>query len=153
MPDLKLFTSESVSEGHPDKLADQISDAILDELLRQDVKSRVAVETLLTRGLAVIAGEVTTQGYVEIPDVVRAAINEAGYTKVDYGIDGDTTGVLVALQKQSPDIAVGVDASGKGGAGVVPYLPPGDLPMHRPADAAPPSPPPLPPLPQLGAKR
>ena len=114
MPDVKLFTSESVSEGHPDKLADQISDAILDELLRQDVKSRVAVETLLTRGLAVIAGEVTTQGYVEIPDVVRKAINEVGYTKTDYGFDGDTTGVLVALQKQSPDIAVGVDAGAKG---------------------------------------
>ncbi len=114
MPDVKLFTSESVSEGHPDKLADQISDAILDELLRQDIKSRVAVETLLTRGLAVIAGEVTTQGYVEIPDVVRKAINEVGYTKTDYGFDGDTTGVLVALQKQSPDIAVGVDAGAKG---------------------------------------
>ncbi len=114
MPDVKLFTSESVSEGHPDKLADQISDAILDELLRQDVKSRVAVETLLTRGLAVIAGEVTTQGYAEIPDVVRKTINEVGYTKTDYGFDGDTTGVLVALQKQSPDIAVGVDAGAKG---------------------------------------
>ncbi len=114
MPDVKLFTSESVSVGHPDKLADQISDAILDELLRQDPKSRVAVETLLTRGLAVIAGEVTTQGYVEIPDVVRAAINDAGYTKVEYGFDGDTTGVLIALQKQSPDISVGVDAGAKG---------------------------------------
>ena len=114
MPEVKLFTSESVSEGHPDKLADQISDAILDELLRQDVKSRVAVETLLTRGLAVIAGEVTTNGYVEISDVVRAAINEVGYTKTDYGFDGNTTGVLVALQKQSPDIAVGVDAGAKG---------------------------------------
>ncbi len=82
--------------------------------LRQDLKSRVAVETLLTRGLAVIAGEVTTNGYVEIPDVVRKAINDAGYTKVEYGFDGDTTGVLVALQKQSPDIAVGVDAGAKG---------------------------------------
>ena len=114
MPNVKLFTSESVSEGHPDKLADQISDAILDELLRQDVTSRVAVETLLTRGLAVIAGEVTTKGYVEIADVVRAAINEVGYTKTEYGMDGDTTGVLVALQKQSPDIAQGVDAGAKG---------------------------------------
>jgi len=114
MPDVKLFTSESVSVGHPDKLADQISDAILDKLLEQDPKSRVAVETLLTRGLAVIAGEVTTQGYVEIPDVVRAAIRDAGYTKVEYGFDGDTTGVLIALQKQSPDIAVGVDAGAKG---------------------------------------
>ena len=114
MPDVKLFTSESVSEGHPDKLADQISDAILDKLLEQDVRSRVAVETLLTRGLAVIAGEVTTKGYVEIPDVVRQAINDAGYTKVDYGFDGNTTGVLVSLQKQSPDIAVGVDEGAKG---------------------------------------
>jgi len=114
MPDVKLFTSESVSEGHPDKLADQISDAILDELLRQDAKSRVAVETLLTRGLAVIAGEVSTQGYVEIPDVVRQAVKDAGYTKVEYGFDGDTTGVMVALQRQSPDIAVGVDAGAKG---------------------------------------
>jgi len=114
MPDVKLFTSESVSEGHPDKLADQISDAILDELLRQDPKSRVAVETLLTRGLAVIAGEVTTKGYAEIPDVVRAAINAAGYSKVEYGFDGDTTGVMIALQKQSPDISVGVDAGAKG---------------------------------------
>ena len=114
MPQVKLFTSESVSEGHPDKLADQISDAILDALLAQDLKSRVAVETLLTRGLAVIAGEVTTQGYVEIADVVRDTINEVGYTKTDYGFDGDTTGVLVSLQKQSPDIAVGVDAGAKG---------------------------------------
>ena len=114
MPDAKLFTSESVSEGHPDKLADQISDSILDALLAQDVKSRVAVETLLTRGLAVIAGEVTTNGYVEISDVVRETINEVGYTKTDYGFDGNTTGVLIALQKQSPDIAVGVDAGAKG---------------------------------------
>jgi len=114
MPDVKLFTSESVSEGHPDKLADQISDSILDALLAQDVKSRVAVETLLTRGIAVIAGEVTTNGYVEISDVVRETINEVGYTKTDYGFDGNTTGVLIALQKQSPDIAVGVDAGAKG---------------------------------------
>ena len=114
MPDTKLFTSESVSEGHPDKLADQISDSILDALLAQDVKSRVAVETLLTRGLAVIAGEVTTNGYVEISDVVRETINEVGYTKTDYGFDGNTTGVLIALQKQSPDIAIGVDAGAKG---------------------------------------
>ena len=114
MSDIKLFTSESVSEGHPDKLADQISDAILDELLKEDAGSRVAVETLLTRGLAVVAGEVTTKGYVEIADVVREAINEVGYTKTDYGFDGNTTGVLVSLQKQSPDIAVGVDAGAKG---------------------------------------
>ena len=103
-----------MSEGHPDKLADQISDAILDALLAQDKGSRVAVETLLTRGLAVIAGEVTTQGYVEISDVVRETVNEVGYTKTEYGFDGDTVGVLVSLQKQSPDIAVGVDAGAKG---------------------------------------
>jgi S-adenosylmethionine synthetase len=114
MPDVKLFTSESVSEGHPDKLADQISDSILDEMLKQDKQSRVAVETLLTRGLAVVAGEVTTKGYVEIADVVRDRINEVGYTHTDLGFDGNTTGVLIAIQKQSPDIAVGVDASGKG---------------------------------------
>ena len=116
MSSIKLFTSESVSQGHPDKLADQISDAILDELLRQDGSSRVAVETLVTRGLAVVAGEVTTSGYVDIATVVRDVINEVGYTKTDYGFDGNTTGVLVSLQKQSPDIAAGVDsndASGK----------------------------------------
>ena len=114
MPNIKLFTSESVSEGHPDKLADQISDSILDEMLRQDKRSRVAVETLLTRGLAVVAGEVSTEGYVEIADVVRDRINEVGYTHTDVGFDGNTTGVLIAIQKQSPDIAVGVDAGAKG---------------------------------------
>ena len=119
MSQFRLFTSESVSEGHPDKLADQISDSILDELLRQDPKSRVAVETLLTRGLAVVAGEVTTEGYAEISDVVRKAINDVGYTKTDYGFDGETTGVMVALQKQSPDIAVGVDAEGAGDQGMM----------------------------------
>lgn len=114
MSEVKLFTSESVSEGHPDKLADQISDTILDELLKVDRGSRVAVETLLTRGLAVVAGEVTTNGYVEIADKVRERINEVGYNDTDLGFDGNTTGVMVALQKQSPDIAVGVDASAKG---------------------------------------
>jgi S-adenosylmethionine synthetase len=114
MSDLLLFTSESVSEGHPDKLADQISDSILDELLRQDPTARVAIETLLTRGLAVVAGEVSTKGYVEIADVVRERINEVGYTNTNLGFDGNTTGVLVAIQKQSPDIAKGVDAGAKG---------------------------------------
>jgi len=112
MSEIKLFTSESVSEGHPDKLADQISDAILDSLLRVDPHSRVAVETLLTRGLAVIAGEVTTSGYVEISDIVRRAITDVGYTRTEYGFDGHTTGVLISLQKQSPDIAQGVDTDG-----------------------------------------
>src|SRR5256714_14804587 len=109
MSEINLFTSESVSEGHPDKLADQISDAILDELLRQDRRSRVALETFLTRGLAVIGGELTTQAYVEIADVVRNTIIEVGYTNTDYGFDGHTTGVMLAIQKQSPDINIGVD--------------------------------------------
>ncbi len=106
-----LFTSESVTEGHPDKLADQISDAVLDALLKQDPKARVALETLLTRGLAVVAGELTTSAYVEIADVVRATINEVGYTKTEYGFEGDTTGVMLAIQKQSGDINQGVDRS------------------------------------------
>src|SRR5260221_8932989 len=109
MSDFSLFTSESVSEGHPDKLADQISDAILDELLKQDVKSRTALETFLTRGLAVIGGELTTNAYVEIADVVRATICDVGYTNTDYGFDGHTTGVMLAIQKQSPDINQSVD--------------------------------------------
>lgn len=106
---LNLFTSESVTEGHPDKLADQISDAVLDEMLKQDPHSHVALETFLTRGLAVVGGEVTTEAYVEIADVVRTAINEVGYTSTAYGFDGDTTGVMLAIQKQSPDINQGVE--------------------------------------------
>lgn len=119
MMEMQLFTSESVTEGHPDKLADQISDAILDECLRQDSDSRVAIETLLTRGLAVVAGELTTNGYVEIPDIVRQAINEVGYTDTRYGFDGDTCGVMIAIQKQSPDIAIGVDTGGAGDQGMM----------------------------------
>jgi len=109
MAQINLFTSESVTEGHPDKLADQISDAVLDELLRRDPNARVALETFLTRGLAVVGGELTTEAYVEIADVVRATIIEVGYTNTDYGFDGHTTGVMLAIQKQSPDIAIGVD--------------------------------------------
>ncbi len=109
MSDFSLFTSESVSEGHPDKLADQISDAILDELLRQDPKSRVALETFVTRGLCVVGGELTTDAYVEIADVVRRTIVAVGYDRTDYGFDGHTCGVMLAIQKQSPDIAQGVD--------------------------------------------
>lgn len=116
---LQPFTSESVTEGHPDKLADQISDAILDECLRQDAQSRVAVETLLTRGLAVVAGEITTHAYVEIPEVVRRAINEVGYTKTEYGFEGDTCGVMVAIQEQSPNIGQGVDTGGAGDQGMM----------------------------------
>ncbi|MFN7016214.1 MAG: methionine adenosyltransferase [Fimbriimonadales bacterium] len=116
---LQPFTSESVTEGHPDKLADQISDAILDECLTQDAHSRVAVETLLTRGLAVIAGEITTHAYVEIPEVVRSTINAVGYTKTEYGFEGDTCGVLVAIQEQSPNISQGVDTGGAGDQGMM----------------------------------
>ena len=109
MSDFTLFTSESVSEGHPDKLADQISDAILDALLKEDAGSRVALETFLTRGLCVVGGELTTEAYVEIADIVRETICEVGYTHTDSGFDGYTCGVMLAIQKQSPDIAQGVD--------------------------------------------
>lgn len=116
---IEIYTSESVSEGHPDKLADQISDALLDEFLAQDKRSRVAIETLLTRGLAVVAGEVTTDSYVDIPGVVRRTINEVGYTDTDLGFDGNTCGVMVAIQEQSPDIAMGVDTGGAGDQGMM----------------------------------
>ncbi len=119
MPEQLLFTSESVTEGHPDKLADAISDAVLDACLKDDPYSRVAIETLLTRGLAVIAGELTTNTYVEIADVVRDTILEVGYNNTDLGFDGHTTGVLIAIQKQSPDIAAGVDTGGAGDQGMM----------------------------------
>lgn len=105
------FTSESVTEGHPDKLADQISDAVLDALLAEDRYARVALETLLTRGLAIVAGELTTKGYVEIAKIVRDTIVDVGYDDTDLGFDGHTTGVLLAIQEQSPDIAVGVNGA------------------------------------------
>ena len=111
-----LFTSESVSMGHPDKLADQISDGVLDALLAQDPLSRVACETMVTTGLAVIAGEITTKAYVDMQKVVREVINEVGYTEASMGISADHCSVLVALHEQSPDIAMGVnsdDAKGK----------------------------------------
>jgi S-adenosylmethionine synthetase len=117
--ELSLFTSESVTEGHPDKLADQISDAVLDACLTDDAHSRVAIETLLTRGLAVVAGELTTKTYVEIADVVRETIIAVGYDNTDLGFDGHTTGVLIAIQKQSVDIAVGVDTGGAGDQGMM----------------------------------
>ena len=105
------FTSESVTEGHPDKIADQISDSVLDAVLTDDPMSRVACETLITTGLVVIAGEITTETYVDIPRLVRERIREIGYTRAKYGFDADTCGVMVALDEQSPDIAQGVDAS------------------------------------------
>jgi S-adenosylmethionine synthetase len=105
----KLFTSESVSEGHPDKIADQISDTILDNMLADDPDSRVAVETLVTTGLAVISGEVTTEAYVDVQEIVRDVIREIGYTKDAYRFDADPCGVLTTIHQQSPDIAQGVD--------------------------------------------
>jgi S-adenosylmethionine synthetase len=105
------FTSESVTEGHPDKMADQISDAILDAMLANDPMSRVACETLVTTGLAIIAGEVTTTGYVDIPSIVRDTIKGIGYDRESYGYDGETVGVMVSLDAQSSDIAQGVDDS------------------------------------------
>ena len=104
-----LFTSESVTEGHPDKIADQISDAILDEILRDDPAGRVACETLITTGLVVVAGEISTKTYVDIPSAVRRTILGIGYDRAKYGFDGSTCGVTVAIDEQSPDIAQGVD--------------------------------------------
>jgi S-adenosylmethionine synthetase len=104
-----LFTSESVSEGHPDKVSDQISDAILDAMLAQDPASRVAVETLVTTGLVVVSGEVTTKAYVDIQEVVRGVIRDIGYTKASYRFDSESCGVMVTIHQQSADIAQGVD--------------------------------------------
>lgn len=109
MTSLRLFTSESVTEGHPDKICDQISDTILDAMLEQDSNSRVAVETMVTTGLVHLAGEVTTEGYVEIPQLVRETIRQIGYTSSDIGFDGSSCGVSVSIGQQSPDIAQGVD--------------------------------------------
>jgi S-adenosylmethionine synthetase len=104
-----LFTSESVTEGHPDKLADQISDAILDAIIEVDPMGRVACETLVTTGIVMVAGEITTTGYVDIPSVVRQTVTDIGYTDANFGIDGATCGVITAIQEQSADIARGVD--------------------------------------------
>src|SRR5215210_1896711 len=106
-----LFTSESVTEGHPDKVADQVSDAVLDAVLTDDPEGRVACETLITTGLVVVAGEITTSTYVDIPRLVRERIASIGYTRAKYGFDAETCGVIVALDEQSPDIAQGVDTA------------------------------------------
>jgi len=107
----KLFTSESVTEGHPDKICDQISDAVLDAMLAQDPASRVACETAVTTGLCLVMGEVTTRCYVDIADIARSVINDIGFDKAEYGFDGNTCAVLTSLHGQSPDIALGVDQS------------------------------------------
>jgi S-adenosylmethionine synthetase len=114
-----LFTSESVTEGHPDKIADQISDAILDAILSQDPVARVACETLVTTGLAVVAGEITTKAVIEYQDVVRAAIADVGYTRAKFGFDAETCGVLSTIHRQSGDIAQGVDTGGAGDQGLM----------------------------------
>jgi S-adenosylmethionine synthetase len=114
-----LFTSESVTEGHPDKIADQISDSILDAILAQDPQSRVACETLVTTGIAFIAGEITTRAIIDYQDVVRQTITEVGYTRGKFGFDADTCAVISAVHSQSPDIAMGVDTGGAGDQGLM----------------------------------
>jgi S-adenosylmethionine synthetase len=114
-----LFTSESVTEGHPDKIADQISDAVLDDVLEQDPNGRVACETLVTTGLVVVAGEITTSAILDYSDIVRAVIREVGYTRAKYGFDADTCAVISSLKRQSPDIALGVDTGGAGDQGLM----------------------------------
>jgi S-adenosylmethionine synthetase len=114
-----LFTSESVTEGHPDKIADQISDAVLDEVMRQDGQGRVACETLVTTGLAVVAGEVTTTAHVNYDELVRETIRGVGYDRAKYGYDSDTCAVMCTVKRQSPDIAMGVDTGGAGDQGLM----------------------------------
>jgi S-adenosylmethionine synthetase len=114
-----LFTSESVTEGHPDKIADQISDAILDTILAEDRNSRVACETILTTGLAFVAGEITTSCYADIPKIVRETIRDIGYTRAKYGFDYETCAVITSIHEQSPDIAMGVDPGGAGDQGLM----------------------------------
>ncbi len=114
-----LFTSESVTEGHPDKIADQISDGILDAMIAQDKQSRVACETILTTGIAFVAGEISTKAYVEIPDIIRDVIKDVGYTDASWGFDYHTCSVLTAIHQQSGDISMGVDSGGAGDQGLM----------------------------------
>ena len=114
-----FFTSESVTEGHPDKIADQISDAVLDAVLRDDPTGRVACETLVTTGLAFVAGEISTKTYVDLPSIVRQTIKEIGYTRAKFGFDYETCAVMSSIDPQSPDIAQGVDTGGAGDQGMM----------------------------------
>ena len=114
-----VFTSESVTEGHPDKIADQISDAILDAVLEQEPRGRVACETLVTTGLVIIAGEITTSGYVDFARVAREVIRDVGYTRAKYGFDYETCGIICSIDSQSSDIAQGVDTGGAGDQGLM----------------------------------
>src|SRR6202050_2269363 len=114
-----IFTSESVTEGHPDKMADQISDAVLDAVLEQDPFGRVACEVLVTTGICVVSGEITTTCYVDVPTIARETIKQIGYTDAAFGFDSKTCGVLNTIQSQSPDIAMGVDTGGAGDQGLM----------------------------------
>ncbi|MBJ7601735.1 MAG: methionine adenosyltransferase [Candidatus Dormibacteraeota bacterium] len=118
-PAQSVFTSESVAEGHPDKVADQISDAVLDSILAKDPLARVACETTVTTGLVLVSGELSTDCYVDIPRIIRQTVREVGYTRAKYGLDAETCGVLVSIDEQSPDIAQGVDVGGAGDSGMV----------------------------------
>ena len=115
----RIFTSESVTEGHPDKICDQISDAILDDLLRQDPNSRVACETCVTTGLVLVMGEITTKGYCDVQKIARNVVDEIGYNRGKFGFDAENLAVLVAINEQSPDIALGVDKDGAGDQGMM----------------------------------
>ena len=128
-----LFTSESVSEGHPDKVADQISDAVLDAILAQDPNSRVACETFVTTGLIVVGGEITTKAYVNVEEVAREVVARIGYTKAEYRFDSASCGVLTAIHSQSPDIAMGVDTGGAGDQGMMFGYATDETPEYMPA--------------------
>src|SRR6202043_3906580 len=119
MAESTLFTSESVTEGHPDKLADQISDSILDAILAKDPLARVACEAIVTTGLVIVVGEITTDCYVDIPRIIRQTVREGGYTRAKYGFDAETCGVVTSIDEQSPDIAQGVDVGGAGDSGMM----------------------------------
>ena len=114
-----LFTSESVAEGHPDKLADQISDAVLDAILAKDPLARVACEAIVTTGLVIVVGEISTDCYVDIPRIIRQTVREVGYTRAKYGFDAETCGIMSSIDEQSPDIAQGVDVGGAGDSGMM----------------------------------
>src|SRR5258705_959795 len=118
-PAYSVFTSESVTEGHPDKLADQISDAILDAILAKDPLARVACEAIVTTGLVIVVGEISTDCYVDIPPIIRQAVREVGYTRAKYGFDAETCGIITSIDEQSPDIAQGVDVGGAGDSGMM----------------------------------